>query len=451
MLLFMVTITGTTFSEKPIKASKNQLKIINIKSFEPDIIIPDDYTSIREGVDNANPGDKILVRSGIYKENIVIDKEDLILHGENKFTTVLDGGKTTDTIIVSAQGITLQNFTIQNGWNKNELLWYISGVKILSSNVIIKNNIFTKNRLGINTGPTASNLTISDNEFIDDGLLIGSFEYLQLTEENFYHNITNNTVNGKPLYYYTREHNFTVPNDAGQIILVNCTNTTITDMHITQTDFSILLAFCSNCVIENNVVEDTDGEIILAHSKNCVIQNNTASHSLHGICLDYQSKNNIVRYNEVYDNRIGISSMTSSYNNIIHNNIAYGNKQAGIWILNQSYDNIISKNEIYNNGKGFRISRSSSQNIFQNNNIKNNIIGVLLESSSNDNMISNNNFKSNLLSALFIGCSRNDWNHNYWDRPRILPKPVIGLKIMGKIPVPWMNVDRHPARQPIIV
>lgn len=449
MLIFTMAIMGYTIGEKSLEARNNQNKIINSQIFEPDIIIPDDYTSIQEGIDHADPGDKILVRSGVYKENIVIDKEDLILHGANKFTTILDGGKTIDTIIISAPGVTLQNFTIQNGWNEDKFLWYVSGVKILSSNVIIKNNIITKNRLGINTGPAASNLTISDNEFIDDGLLIGSFEYLQLKEENFYHNIINNTINGKPLYYYTRQHNFTVPNDAGQIILVNCTNATITDVYITHTDFSILLAFCSHCVIENNIVDDTDGELILVQSENCIIQNNTASHSLHGICLDYQSKNNTVRYNEVYDNQIGISAMTSSYNNSIYSNIAHGNSLVGIWILNQSHNNIVFKNEIYKNSVGLRITMTSSQNLFQNNTIKKNKIGVLLKSSSNNNTIKNNNFKRNLLSAIFIDCSKTNWNHNYWNRPRLFPKPIFGIKTVGKIPIPWVNFDRNPAKQPI--
>lgn len=449
ILLFIISLflLVNTF---PIVCASDVSKEINFSRYSTAsyIIIPDDYSSIQDGINHASPGDEIFVRSGLYKENIIINKENLILSGENKFTTIIDGGKTTNTVIISAPGVSLQNFTVQNGWDEDILLWYVSGVYVSSSNVVLKNNIFTKNRLGVNTGPDASNLTISDNQFIDDGLLIGSFKYEQLKEENFYHIITNNTINGKPLYYYAKKHNFSVPRDAGQIILINCTNASIKDMYITHTDFSIFLGFCSNCVIENNIVDTTDGELILVKSRNCIIQNNTLSYNLHGICLDYQSKNNTVRNNEAYGNYIGISSMTSAQDNNIYKNNLHDNT-FGIWILNQSYNNVVSKNRIYKNSVGLKISLISSENIIKNNIISYNLIGVLLRSFSNNNAIENNTFKRNLLSSIFTNCSTNKWNHNYWDRPRLFPKIIFGFKTIGRMPVPWMNVDRSPAKTPI--
>jgi len=57
------------------------------------IYVPDDYPSIRLAVDNANPGDVILVREGVYVENIVIKrKSDLVIKPV--------GG---DTVIVRAE------------------------------------------------------------------------------------------------------------------------------------------------------------------------------------------------------------------------------------------------------------------------------------------------------------------------------------------------------------
>src|SRR5271169_2261528 len=50
------------------------------------IIVPDDFSSISAAVGNASAGDTILVRSGTYFENPIIDKP-LSLLGE-------DGGKT---------------------------------------------------------------------------------------------------------------------------------------------------------------------------------------------------------------------------------------------------------------------------------------------------------------------------------------------------------------------
>jgi parallel beta-helix repeat protein len=446
VILFGAIKTNEELLDGNIRAKKSTMPMVE---YGWDIFVPDDYSTIQEAIDSASNGDHIFVRNGIYKENIVIDKEDLFIRGENKFTTVIDGGKITDTVIVSAPFVTLQDFTVTNGLSEDPPLWYISGIKILSSHVTVKENIITLNRLGISTGATASNLTIADNSFIDDGILLGGFEYSKITKGNFFHTIANNTVNGKPLYYYKNQHDFTVPYDAGQVILVNCTNAIIKDLYLTRTDFSVILGFCSDCVIENITVDETDGEIVLIHSENITIQRNTASNSLHGICLDYKSKNNIVRHNIVYKNYIGISVMTSSSKNLVYDNIIYDNVLDGIAIMNQSYDNTIFKNEIYNNKVGIIIVEYSFDNIIQYNHIKHNKMGLLLRISSNDNTIRCNTFKKNFpITATFDSCSTNTWNHNYWNRPRLLPKLIIGYRMIGKLPFPWINVDPHPQLKP---
>jgi len=91
----------------------------------------------------------------------------------------------------------------------------------------------------------------------------------------------------------------------------------------------------------------------------------------------------------------------------------------------------------------------ANNNTIQNNVIKQNKkIGINLFWSS-DNQIEKNNFISNRFEAYFdtpniyISCY-NRWSGNYWNRPRILPKPIFGR--MGVLP--WVNFDWHPAREP---
>ncbi|MCK4365473.1 MAG: hypothetical protein KAW45_05440 [Thermoplasmatales archaeon] len=52
------------------------------------------------------------------------------------------------------------------------------------------------------------------------------------------------------------------------------------------------------------------------------------------------------------------------------------------------------------------------------------------------------------LSAVFNGCKKNYWNKNYWNRPRFLPKTIKGLRTIGKISSPWINIDWSPAKKP---
>ena len=64
-----------------------------INGEEWDIIVPDDFPDIKSAVSHAGifARYRIFVRSGIYKENIVIYYSSIVLHGEDKNTTIIEG------------------------------------------------------------------------------------------------------------------------------------------------------------------------------------------------------------------------------------------------------------------------------------------------------------------------------------------------------------------------
>lgn len=422
------------------------------QSIEWDLVVPDDYPSIQAAVDHAEHGFRILVKKGFYRENVVVDKEGVCLHGVNREQTVIDGGKTTKhTVKIEASDVTLENFTIRNGWNENEALWDLSGIRIESSNATIRSCIVEQNRLGINVLTGSYNLTIENNSFVGDGILLGNYVYsCKLNKKDFLHNIVNNTVNDKPLHYFKNTCNLIVPEDAGQIILANCTNITIEGVYMEKTDFSITLGYCSSCRIRNLTVDDTDGEIILFHSKNCVLENITASRSLVGICLDFKSENNVIRYNEVYGNWVGVSILTGSSDNHLYLNNIHDNAEGiaiGSYCNNlRAHWNTIERNAIQRNNIGLVVVNESYENVFKKNTVVENRVGVLIKS-SNNNFITMNIFRRNLVSATFLSCSANSWDENYWSRPRFLPKIIIGCRKLGWIQTPWVNIDFHPLRR----
>lgn len=77
------------------------------------IRVPADYPTIQEAINAAPSESVILVNSGVYQENLVINKT-LSLIGEDKMTTVIDGGGEGTVIEIRADGVTLEGFTIQN-------------------------------------------------------------------------------------------------------------------------------------------------------------------------------------------------------------------------------------------------------------------------------------------------------------------------------------------------
>jgi len=455
----MITIFSTNMAFSELN------NVQSSSSYDPDIIIPDDYPTIQEGINNAEPGDKIFIKSGIYNENIVVNKKGLSLKGENKFNTVIDiENSAWDAVAIIADGVTFEGFAVTNARNKDKLIWNQSGIVISSSNVIIRDNIISYNRLGIMSYVTAFNLTICDNMFFYDGFFPGCYIICSngsvyctdnIPMESLILNVCNNTVNGKPLYYYKDIRNAIVNENAGQVILVNCTNITIKNVYLANIDFSVMLYYCSNCIVENSTILNADGELILFFSENNTIQNNTIINAFHCVCLDIGSKNNIVRYNKIYDSLQGITVISACTGNRVYENEFNGNTLAmkiTSYTQNRpSHHNLVYNNKFSENDIGIGITTTfkdplcyTYNNTIENNSFLKNKIGIEIRMSEG-NMISNNIFKRNKISAVFLGCSQNFWENNYWNRPRLLPKIVLGYKMINsKIPIPWANFDRHP-------
>ena len=103
-----------------------------------------------------------------------------------------------------------------------------------------------------------------------------------------------NTVNGKPLYYFKNQIGGKVPEDAGQVIVANCTGMRIENLNISNSDVGVQLGFSSHNIIKNNTANsNNDDGISLCSSSNNNIYNNNASNNDDGISLDYSSNNNI--------------------------------------------------------------------------------------------------------------------------------------------------------------
>ena len=99
------------------------------------------FATIQKGIDSASDGDTVLVSAGTYVENINYNGKNIIVIGENKETTIIDGGGlgsvvTFDNHEPYAQ---LNNFTIQNGNSVQGGGIYFNGNPQLY-NLIIKNN-----------------------------------------------------------------------------------------------------------------------------------------------------------------------------------------------------------------------------------------------------------------------------------------------------------------------
>jgi len=196
-----------------------------------------------------------------------------------------------------------------------------------SNNNITGNNISNNKYCGILFD--GSNNTITGNTFVNSGLFV--IEAYQNTVED-------NIVNGKPLVYLENVSAYKVE-DAGQVILVNCSKITVENLDISNTSVGIILWGTEDSIISNNTVSNNNiGGILLGTSSNNTITgNNVINNDWSGIIHSYSSNNTITGNNVSNNGRDGIHLHYSSNNKIYFNNFinntdtVFSSKSTNIW------------------------------------------------------------------------------------------------------------------------
>lgn len=354
-----------------------------IKSFSAHsgiINVPKDYLTIQAAINAANTGDTINVSSGTYPEHVVLNKT-VSLIGENRSTTIIDGGGSGKVVYVVADDVKVSGFTIRDGLygiylassnnviNGNVVSDYNLGIYVNHhGNNIISNNIVTSNIpypyncymgiIGIIID-TSDNNTLSQNVVLDnyDGISIGYSKNNTLRENvmtrnayNFYlgggtlsdfiHDIdTSNTVEGKPIYYLVNKSNMQIPMDAGCVFAVNSTNITLKDLNLINNKAGVFLIYTTNSTIENVTLSNNYYGVYLWHSENNTINSNIITfyrehapeiHSWPYGLVIWVSNFNVITGNTIYTDKCGtgLHLGTSNNNTIYHNNFIDNKEQA---------------------------------------------------------------------------------------------------------------------------
>ena len=406
------------------------------------VFVPDGYPKIQQAVETSNI---VIVRDGVYRENIIVNKSLTILSENGSTNCVVQAADSDgDVFHVTADNVNISGFTIEGGYhgiyidhaencyiannsvsdNKYGIhLRYssnntISGNTILnnneygicldnSDNNIITDNLFICNVEGIRIGDSCNNV-ITDNTFENDGIFI---HYEAARNHNY---IRSNTINGKPLIYLENVSDRVITK-AGQVILVGCNRVTIKNLDISNACVGlqlygvkdsrimnvniancregIILKKCSNVEIKNtslfNCSSYASSIIYLFSTNSTTIANSTITDGSPGIVLVH-SFNNTIAYNTLTNVWASIKLVESSNNSIIDNTITnkYIQPDAGISVYNSNHNRII-KNKVENFEIGIDISHSD-ENVIVGNDVKD-VGGVEINlCESKKNIISSN-------------------------------------------------------------
>ncbi len=305
-----------------------------------------DYTSIQDAVDNANDTDIVIVHSGIYSENILINKPLTLKPADNDSNVIIKATNSSNYI-----------FQIRS-----------SNTSITGFN--LTGEIGSKLRSGIYLD-NVKHCQISDNSIsnVEDGILLSS------SREN---NIEDNSLFSNGL------HGINISGSDNNIISRN---------KVFSNRYGIIVESSnSNLISGNNASFNENYGIALFNTNESIVKENIAAGNKHGICLT-SSFDNKIENNSAVRNTLSGSVVWDSEANRLENNDFSFNGDSGLTLLHKNSNNRVVNNEISHNNNGI-YSRSDGALILNNTINSNDRYGILLIYTE-DNIIENNTLLDN--------------------------------------------------------
>jgi parallel beta-helix repeat protein len=423
------------------------------------------YNTIREAIVSGatSDGQVLLVKAGIYHENLIIDKS-LTLLSEDKATTIIDASNHGTVVNITANNVTFQGFTIKNSGSDQDAGIYLDSVNCTLTDNVVENNFYGI-YLNSSSGNTLKNNVMNGNVY---NLGVDGTE-----SAHFINSIdASNKVDGKKVYYLLNQHDLVVnPSgypDVGYLAFINCTGVTAQDLDLRGNGNGILLVDTqksnlinnqvSGCVegirmlnceennlknsqlsgniynfwVQNrfiNAIDTTNtvngkpiyywinqhdqtvptnaGFVALINCSNITVKNLNLSENWQSLILSATTASTI-NQNQISNSYIGITLEASSQNHISQNRITNCTQALA---LSDSGKNIVAENELSHNQFGAYLN-TSDFNTFSKNTITSNTEYGLQFTATNNNTISQNQIDNNQVGVEFMDSTGNTITKN---------------------------------------
>lgn len=293
-------------------------------------------TSIQEMIQEAEDGDIITVKKGLYKESITISKPLTLIAEEG---AIIDGGGKGNVVTIAADGVVIKGFMIQNSGKDEEN----SGIMLSEvNNVVIDSNRISNVLYGIYFDKSSDN-SIINNE-------IKSFH-------------THFSKRGNGIHLFKGEGNLIEHNWIEQVqdgIYFDFTSkSNIKKNTITDSRYGFHFMFSEDIAAEGNEVKKNITGFMVMDSKNLQLKGNQVIDQFHfrGVgVLIYDAANIVLEENEIRQNSSGLYFEKAVDAKIIRNLIVAN--QVGLQFKGENEGNILKENNFIGNVVQSKIAKN---------------------------------------------------------------------------------------------
>jgi parallel beta-helix repeat protein len=289
---------GTSVKAAPEEEWNSLVKSI-VPLYSTIIYVPDHYAKIQWAVDNASAGDTIVVRDGIYYENVKVNKRLTIRSENGAENCIVQAAHFDDNVFYITADTDIIGLTIQGSGD--------DGIYAYDSSLSIENATISENGGHGIYLHRKKEFTLRDSVIENNGGGVTSYDSYPysssygnaMVEHNIIRNNNRTGFSGNGLHVILCQHNATIRNN----LLVNNSGIGI------GCDFRSY----GSAVIEDNIIEESGGNgIYLYRAVSSVITENTVKNSNGcGIYL-YHSSNNELYLNNFVGNSDTVCSYTSA-------------------------------------------------------------------------------------------------------------------------------------------
>ncbi len=235
----------------------------------------------------------------------------------------------------------------------------------------------------------AWNVTMRGNDF--QGSNIGI--YGDLPEWNSHDIDASNTVNGGPVRYFKDCVGGTVPSDAGQVILANCTGMIVQGVGMNGTSSAISVAYGRDNVVTGCAVSDVYQGVFLWCSLNTMVESVSVDDCGRGIEM-WDSEDCVIEQSIVTGCGYALWIQDSIRTSVLQNSILEA-EYDGIFLYYSSFSEVTGNLVSNGYGDGLALFCAESNNISLNTFMDNQGLAVDASIMSPENRIFNNSFVRN--------------------------------------------------------